>query len=342
MKKLKLLFSFIVLFAVVGTIIGCESTLQAENSYVTIDINPSVELIVSPKDKIVYANPLNGDAEVLLSGLDLIGMNLDDAIDLIIETSIELGYISTNEDQETFVAVSTVSADEALQERLQKRVKDHINKSFEKRAMFGKGTDKGFDQEFLDEAMAYDVAPRFLFLAYKVVELDDAYLLDDALLLSEAELLEIVKIARSQNQGLVMELRNQFFLDRAVIFELYYDDIKDLEAQIIIIKDDIAKLEEDVESSELILNLENLEIELEFLKETLHNDIKTLREEFKAQRGTFENQFKEERQQRKAENQNQMNQFQEQMKERRNRHKEQIEAFQKNTENTNRSTQKRP
>jgi len=180
MKKIKFIFTFITLFAVIGLIVGCQTTAQAEDSYVTLDINPSVELIVSPKDKVIFANPLNEDAEILLVELDLIGINLDDAIDLIIQTSIELGYISVDEDVETFVFVATINADAKIQERVQNRVKEQVNKAFENRGVLGKANDKSYRKEFVNDAESYGVTPGFLFLAMQAVELSDELLLEDA------------------------------------------------------------------------------------------------------------------------------------------------------------------
>lgn len=342
MKNLKFVLSFIVLFAGVVTMVGCETALQAEElSYVTIDINPSVELIVSPNDKIVQANALNEDAEVLLSELDLIGMDLNDAVDLIIQTAIELGYISVDEDEQTFVEVSTISCDDALREKIHENVKEHINNAFEKRGLLGKSQEKTFDQVFIDEATSYGVTPEFLFLAYQVVELNDTYTLEQAVLLSEEAVFEIVKLAREQKQGLVLEVRNQFFQDRQELFDSYMPQIQSLEAQIVDVQTQIDALENGADATTLQATLDDLNIQLLALKETFHGEVAMLRESFKTQRNTFEELFKQEKQQRKEQHQEQVNQFNEETKERQNRMQDRIDAFQGNSDNKNGSSNKK-
>lgn len=341
MKKIKFVLSFIVLFAVVATIMGCESTLEAaENTYVTIDINPSVELIVSASDKVIEANALNEDAEVLLAELDLIGMDLDDAVDLIIETSIELGYISVDEDTETYVSVSAISCDEALQERIKESVKAHINNAFENRGMLGKSQDKSFDQAFIDEAASFGVTPEFLFLAYKVVELSDDYTLEEAVLLTDEEVFAIIELARTENKGIVLELRNQFFEDRDAKREYYLPQIQALEAQILDIEEQIAALEEDADQTVLQQSLDDLNAQLVALQEVYHGEVQAIREQFQAEKSTYQEQFNQEKIQRKEQHQEQVNQFKEEMQDRSNSMKDRVNEFQGNSSDNGSSSNK--
>lgn len=342
MKKIKFVLSFIVLFAVVATVMGCESTLEAaETAYVTIDINPSVELIVSASDKVIEANALNEDAEVLLAELDLIGMDLDEAIDKIIEISIELGYISVDEDVETYVSVSAISCDEALQERIKANVKEHINNAFQKRSMLGKSQDKTFDQAFIDEAATYGVTPEFLFLAYKVVELSDEYTLEEAVLLTDEEVFAIIELARAENQGLVLELRNQFFEDRDAKRAYYLPLIQDLEAQILVVEEQIAALEETEDQTELQQSLDDLNAQLVALQEEFHGEVQALREQFQAEKSVYQEQFKQEKQQRREQHMEQVNQFKEEMQDRSNRMQDRVDEFQGNSNDSNSSTQRK-
>ena len=344
MKKFKLVLTFIALFAVVGLVIGCETTAQAEDSYVTVDINPSVELIVSPKEKVVYANPLNEDAEVLLVELDLVGMDLEDAVDLIIETSIELGYITVEEDVETLVSVSTINPDEAIQERIHNRVKEHINNAFENKGMLGKAKDKTFEQEFLNEANTYGVEPGFLFLAKEAVELSDGLLLEDALLLTRAELLEIVKTAREAGKDVAFEIRNEFHTAREALFDEYHPQIEALEEQIETKEARLLEIEAlletpteetDVEALEaekvtLEADLETLTAELEALQTELHDKFAEVRNEFHTQSQALREVFKQAKSQRRNQYQEQVGEFESDMEQRRQQMRDRIRNYQNN------------
>ena len=334
MKKIKFILSFIAIFALVGIIVGCTTTAQAEDSYVTLDINPSVELIVSPRDKVIYANPLNEDAEVLLIDLDLVGMDLEDAIDLIIETSIELGYISADEDTETYVSVSAINADAQIQERIQNRVEEHVNNAFQNKGLMGKAQDKGYQPEFIDEAESYGVTPGFLFLAKEAVVLSDDLLLEDALLLTRAELIEIVKAAREAMKDVAFELRDQFHTDRDALIAEYVPQIEALETQIAEVKAQIEALEEGADATELETTLADLNDQLDALKTEFHDEMAAVRDEFHTQSEALRDAFRQEKTQRRNQYQNEVNQYKQDMEDRRDQMRDRIRDYQNEEDNT--------
>lgn len=334
MKKFKFVLSFIAIFALVGIIVGCTTSAQAEDSYVTLDINPSVELIVSPRDKVIYANPLNEDAEILLVDLDLIGMDLEDAIDLIIETSIELGYISADEDTETYVSVSAINQDAELQERIKNRVKEHVNNAFQNKGLMGRAQDKGYQPEFIEEAEGYGVTPGFLFLAKEAVELSDGLLLEDALLMTRDELIEIVKAAREAMKDVAFELRDQFHADRDALIAEYVPQIEALEVQIAEVVAQIEALEEGADATELEATLADLNAQLEALRTEFHDEMAAVRDAFHTQSEALRESFRQAKIQKRQQHQNEVNRFKRDMEERREQMRDRIRDYQNEEDET--------
>jgi len=334
MKKYKFILSFIAIFALVGMIVGCTTTAQAEDSYVTVDINPSVELIVSPRDKVIYANPLNEDAEVLLIDLDLVGMDLENAIDLIIEISIELGFISADEDTETYVSVSAINADALIQERIQNRVKEHVNNAFQNKGLMGKAQDKGYQTEFIEEAESYGVTPGFLFLAKEAVVLSDDLLLEDALLLTRAELIEIVKAAREAMKDVAFELRDQFHADRDALIAEYIPQIEALETQIAEVEAQIEALEEGADATGLEATLADLNDQLDALKTEFHDKMAAVRDEFHTQSEALREEFRQAKTQRRNQHQNEVNQYRKDMDVRCDQMRDRIRDYQNEDDDT--------
>ncbi|MBQ7760851.1 MAG: hypothetical protein IJ400_02235 [Clostridia bacterium] len=80
-------------------------------SYVTIDVNPSVELIVDG-NTVVEAYGANDDALVLLSGEEIEGMSVEEATKKIVSLCEELGYL-TEENQNVKLTV-TADTDELV------------------------------------------------------------------------------------------------------------------------------------------------------------------------------------------------------------------------------------
>lgn len=66
-------------------------------SYVGIDVNPSVSLVLDKNDTVlsVLAGPTR-TRQVLLYGENLVGMSADEAAKKIAELSVELGYLNEN------------------------------------------------------------------------------------------------------------------------------------------------------------------------------------------------------------------------------------------------------
>ncbi len=282
MKKFKPLFAIIGLLAIALTVVACSGSAAnaAEETYVTIDINPSVELIVNGNEKVVYANALNEDAEVLLSGLVLVGMDVDEAADLIIQTAIELGYIDV-EASDTVVQISSVS-DTALGEQIRERVKEAVNKAFINRGIYGRAVDKGFGQEFVAEAESYGVTPGFLLLAKSVAEVQDEITLEDALLMTQEELRDILKEAKEAAKEVIHELRDDFIAERQAIHDVYEPQIEAAQAVVSDLETQIETLEAQIEvesTPELVAQLESLEADLV----TAQNDLQVLIDAMRAE-----------------------------------------------------------
>ena len=60
---------------------------------VSIDVNPSIELTVNKKDKVMSAVALNEDAKVVLSDMNLKNVDLDIALNAIMGALLKNGYL---------------------------------------------------------------------------------------------------------------------------------------------------------------------------------------------------------------------------------------------------------
>lgn len=97
---------------VVGTVglaafAGCNA--NGKNSVVTLDVNPSLELIVDKNNVVVSVYGANEDGQVLLYGEteNLIGKKIDEAVTAITNEAAELGYLS---EENKVVQYSVVSS----------------------------------------------------------------------------------------------------------------------------------------------------------------------------------------------------------------------------------------
>ena len=65
-------------------------------SMVTIDTNPSIELVVDEKDKVVSVRGANDDGKLVLYGEKVVGIDVEKAVEIIIQAEIDTGYIVAN------------------------------------------------------------------------------------------------------------------------------------------------------------------------------------------------------------------------------------------------------
>jgi hypothetical protein len=129
-------FNFGWLFAMGLALVLFVSGLQWVNtsaSYIAVDINPSIILTTNPWEKVVEVEALNEDAETLLVDLVLIGLQADEAIELIIAEATEMGYIDLLAEGE--VAMVTAYNRDRVDEELSEKIRDRVQDRLEKREM---------------------------------------------------------------------------------------------------------------------------------------------------------------------------------------------------------------
>lgn len=104
-------------------------TVTGEYSRVTVDINPSVEILSDKDGKVIAVTPLNDEAGVLLAGEDsLVGMTVEEAVGKFVSLASETGYLIHGEvkDGENTVRLS-VSGDSAYASRLYESAKKKVS-----------------------------------------------------------------------------------------------------------------------------------------------------------------------------------------------------------------------
>lgn len=127
----KLLGMFLAVFSLFG-LVSClnEKNDEKGETYVSLDINPSVELIVSSNNKVLEFYATNDDAKAMLYEEDINGMNFEEAIDKITDLSIEYGYLSDENSVIEYTINSTEGeeVEKKLEEKIDLKIKNKSNK----------------------------------------------------------------------------------------------------------------------------------------------------------------------------------------------------------------------
>ncbi len=81
----------------------------AEDTLIEIDVNPSIELAVNKRDRVLRVDALNEDAQVILEGMELKNTDVNTAVNAIIGSMVRKGYLV---DDTSTVLVSVDNKDE--------------------------------------------------------------------------------------------------------------------------------------------------------------------------------------------------------------------------------------
>ena len=95
-KIMSLVLATVMCFGIVS-FAGCSDKTAEAQSYMTVDINPSVEFTLDKDNKIVSVTALNDDGAVLISGTAFVGKTAEDGAKLVVELATQQGYLVKGE-----------------------------------------------------------------------------------------------------------------------------------------------------------------------------------------------------------------------------------------------------
>lgn len=90
---------------------------KTPTSYVSVDINPSVELGINSFGKVVSVTAHNDDGKTVIEGLSLVNMNVESAVRQLVKAASQCGFIK--DDGSTFISVTAETNNEAVAENLE-------------------------------------------------------------------------------------------------------------------------------------------------------------------------------------------------------------------------------
>ncbi len=184
----KVVFAACAAFLVCGLSIGGYAYYKTPVAYLSLDINPSVELGVNAFDKVVSATAYNADGETILEGQDVLNTSVEDAVNNLVESASENGFIDS--DGSTIVSVTSETDDadlaSTIEEDAQQGAENAIESSGDTAVVYK-------DNVALlrrNEARELGITPGKLNLIQKLQALDSAITVDQY---KDAKVKEIMK-----------------------------------------------------------------------------------------------------------------------------------------------------
>lgn len=128
MKKLAIAAGFVIVL--LGLSLGGYAYYKHPVAYLSVDINPSVELGINAFDQVVSATAYNQDGQALLEGQRLLNNPVDQAVSALIMSAAQKGYME--QDGSTIVSVTSETDNPEKGERLETAAEQGVNRAMER------------------------------------------------------------------------------------------------------------------------------------------------------------------------------------------------------------------
>lgn len=168
-------------------------------AYVSVDINPSVELGVNAFDKVVSTEAYNEDGEKVLEGTDLINTNIDDAVNAVISNAVSEGYIS--EDGTSAIEITTTTDEKEVAAELDESLNEVADEVLNDNEIEATVETENVALARRDEARELGITPGKLNLIQKLQALDPTITVEDYKDSSVKEIQKKAKELRKMNKS---------------------------------------------------------------------------------------------------------------------------------------------
>ena len=298
-NALKFMATLLITTTAVGCFTGC--TPEAETyTYVSLKVNPEIELIVDDNGEVVSVNAVNEDGEVVISEGEFEGKTVEEACEEFTEISTELGYIDVDINDNT-VYLHVDGKDEETVEEIVTKVTKRMHDFFDKKGIYGRVSNEEL-KEFETLAREWNVSVKDAKLINRILELYPEMSVEEIIALSIEEKIDLIKKDKVNN-GITCDLREEYRIAVEALKEEYSliktlsDEMLELERSLTaedLSEDEIASINEKIESKKAELNnlKEELKTKLEALKEAYKSNAIDSKEEFKRQANERKDEFR--------------------------------------------------
>jgi len=158
MKKIIIIALTLVVLAIVAYFVV--PIFVNSESYVVIDINPSVEFVINGSGVVTKVNSLNEDGKIIVEGEEFIGLTIEEATEKVVEIALALGYMNPDAVQTdpNALLITTYNGNKIVQNRIQSRVQNRLNSYFSEHGIWSVVLNAEDVDELVTEAKAYGVS----------------------------------------------------------------------------------------------------------------------------------------------------------------------------------------
>jgi mRNA-degrading endonuclease RelE of RelBE toxin-antitoxin system len=141
-------------------------------AYISMDINPSVELGLNFMNRVVSTEGVNEDGRGLMAEIELRNMTAEEAVQVLVQEADKKGYLE--EDGSSVVALTTFAKNEKNAEKIEARIQDRVKEIIDEKSMNYVVYADHANLELRSEAEKYDISPGKYRLILMLQELDSS------------------------------------------------------------------------------------------------------------------------------------------------------------------------
>lgn len=138
------------------------------DAYISVDVNPSVEISINMFDRVLDVKAVNDDGEELLSAISLTHMSIEKAMEQLTEKLMEENYITN--DENGGVIITTSGEDPIKAEKLAARLEAKVRQCIDEEGKTALVEAEAVGLERVQEAEKLGVTPGKLNLVEKLVK----------------------------------------------------------------------------------------------------------------------------------------------------------------------------
>ena len=137
---------------------GFYDVVKAEETRVTLDVNPSIEISLNKNDRVLDVKPLNDDGRVILGEMDLKNADLDVAVNALLGSMFKNGYLNDMANS-ILVSVDGQSTEKAgqVQNDVSSQIDNYMKTNNVDGAILSQNITNN-SQEIKDFAQKYDIS----------------------------------------------------------------------------------------------------------------------------------------------------------------------------------------
>ncbi len=270
LKLFGVLFAFV--FACVG-LASCELFPEVNEdeslSYVSMRINPEIELVVDEEGTVVSVNAINEDGQTVLCQIEVIGLTCEEAAEEFTSIAVELGYIDVDcEEAKVYILTDGINEEFVLE--LEAKVTDKVNEFFTQKGIYGKAVKEELE-DFRDKAVEWAISEKEARIVDRILQLYPEMTEEEVLALTYEERINLIR-DDAKNNGLTADLREEY--------KVAVEQIKAEYEQLFTLIKELKSLEIQLQNPELS---EEQKAELQALYDAKKAECDALRDEYEAQ-----------------------------------------------------------